>query len=425
MTAPVNPTSPGAGNTTDTSYESVLEACQYLAFFDDIATEAGKNLTVGELHQGRLCAEERQRPRHRAGLVRSEPALRHRARDHLQVRPHERDARACDKLGERDPPGTTQRESPSGPLPRARVLPGPGIGAALSDPTIGGPTSPGPSGDTTPADLAHLVVDSAAERKLAAEAMPEFLLPEDMLPGAGEDQISLREGLRSYGSRAFVVLAIIVTLDNLQTSGLAVACTEHPVVVPCLHRRHHVRGGDCRRFPRPGDPAHGLARRPLPASTDHRLGHLRVRADGGRHGLRHEHLRLLPGPLRRRHFAVEHQQRPRLVAGGYLSDQHARPDLRRHGDGPGRRHGRSAPCWSVSSRPQVGGPNGWRWAFYILAIPIVAGGRLSRSASRSRPAGSSRRRTSSGRSSATHHRPRPRSRRPSSGSCASARSRRS
>ena len=36
----------GAGNTTDTSYESILEACQYMGLFDDIATAAGKNLTT-------------------------------------------------------------------------------------------------------------------------------------------------------------------------------------------------------------------------------------------------------------------------------------------------------------------------------------------------------------------------------------------
>ena len=46
MTAPVNPTTPGAGNTSDTSFEAILEACQYLGLFDDIATAAGKNLTT-------------------------------------------------------------------------------------------------------------------------------------------------------------------------------------------------------------------------------------------------------------------------------------------------------------------------------------------------------------------------------------------
>jgi hypothetical protein len=46
ITPPVNPTSPGAGNSTDTTYTSVVEACQYLALFDDIAKAAGKNLTT-------------------------------------------------------------------------------------------------------------------------------------------------------------------------------------------------------------------------------------------------------------------------------------------------------------------------------------------------------------------------------------------
>jgi hypothetical protein len=46
MTPPVDPTKAGAGNTTDTTFEAILEACQYTALFDDIATKAGKNLTT-------------------------------------------------------------------------------------------------------------------------------------------------------------------------------------------------------------------------------------------------------------------------------------------------------------------------------------------------------------------------------------------
>ena len=106
----------------------------------------------------------------------------------------------------------------------------------MSEPTVGEQASPGPSDDMSAADLAHLVVDSAAERQLAAESMPEFLFPEDMLPGAGEEQTSLREGLRTAGARAFVVLAIIVTLDNLQSSGLA-------VLSPNIQSSFHVSTG--------------------------------------------------------------------------------------------------------------------------------------------------------------------------------------
>src|SRR5580692_5498561 len=90
------------------------------------------------------------------------------------------------------------------------------IGAPLSDPTAGGPVIANGAGAPSAADLARLVVDSAAEREREAESTPEILFPEDMLPGAGEEQTSLREGLRSWGPRAFIVLAIIVTLDNLQ-----------------------------------------------------------------------------------------------------------------------------------------------------------------------------------------------------------------
>ena len=66
ITPPVNPTSPGAGASTDTTYTSVVEACQYLALFDDIAADAGQESHRGELHQGGLRVEERQHPRHRA-----------------------------------------------------------------------------------------------------------------------------------------------------------------------------------------------------------------------------------------------------------------------------------------------------------------------------------------------------------------------
>jgi hypothetical protein len=44
---PIDPTSPqAAANSTDTTYVSVLEGCQYMALFAKIADAAGKNLTV-------------------------------------------------------------------------------------------------------------------------------------------------------------------------------------------------------------------------------------------------------------------------------------------------------------------------------------------------------------------------------------------
>ena len=47
ITPPVNPTSPqAASNSSDTTYASVLQGCQFLGMFTTIAKAAGKNLTV-------------------------------------------------------------------------------------------------------------------------------------------------------------------------------------------------------------------------------------------------------------------------------------------------------------------------------------------------------------------------------------------
>ena len=47
MTPPVNPTKAGRRQHARTRRtQAVLEACQYLGLFDDIATAAGKNLTT-------------------------------------------------------------------------------------------------------------------------------------------------------------------------------------------------------------------------------------------------------------------------------------------------------------------------------------------------------------------------------------------
>ena len=46
MTPPVNPTKAGRRQHDGHDVQAVLEACQYLGLFDDIATKAGKNLTT-------------------------------------------------------------------------------------------------------------------------------------------------------------------------------------------------------------------------------------------------------------------------------------------------------------------------------------------------------------------------------------------
>ena len=144
--------------------------------------------------------------------------------------------------------------------------------------------------------------------------------------------MSLREGLRSAGAKTFVDPGRHRHARQPAELGAGGPRSQHPVLVPREHRRHHLRGRDLGRLPGPGHRPDGLAGRPLPPCADHRLGHVRLRPDGVRHRAGDEHLPVLPGPLRRRDLPVQQQQRQRFAAGRHLPDQPARADLCGHGD---------------------------------------------------------------------------------------------
>ena len=91
-------------------------------------------------------------------------------------------------------------------------------------------------GGEAPTDLARFVADAAQERHASSKDAEEVILPEDLLPGAREERVSLREGLRKSGSTTFIVLALIVALDNLQSAGLG-------VLAPNIQASFHVSSG--------------------------------------------------------------------------------------------------------------------------------------------------------------------------------------
>ena len=240
----------------------------------------------------------------------------------------------------------------------------------MNEPTTGGPRGPGPSDDMSAADLAHLVVDSAAERQLAAESMPEFLFPEDMLPGAGEEQITLREGLRTAGARAFVVLAIIVTLDNLQSSGLA-------VLSPNIQSSFHVSTGAITfvagisggflvlGIVPMGWLADRYRRPPIIGWATFVFG-LMVAATGFA-------TNILVFFLARFGAGIS-QSSTNSVHGSLLADAYPINVRGRLNAAMGMGQGlalAASPLLVGLIATEVGGPNGWRWAFYILAIPTL------------------------------------------------------
>ena len=94
----------------------------------------------------------------------------------------------------------------------------------------------GVAADANPTALAQMVVDQSEERLQAARINEEVVLPEDALPGTREERTAFRTGLQRAGSRSFIILAIIVFLDNLQGSGLS-------TLAPNIQSSLHVSSG--------------------------------------------------------------------------------------------------------------------------------------------------------------------------------------
>lgn len=74
--------------------------------------------------------------------------------------------------------------------------------------------------DVDVARLAGTVLDREAEREELAAARTE--LPDDVLPGVGDEELTLRDGLRSGGTFTFALLASLVAVDELESAALGV-----------------------------------------------------------------------------------------------------------------------------------------------------------------------------------------------------------
>lgn len=90
--------------------------------------------------------------------------------------------------------------------------------------------------EANPTALAQMVVDQSEERLHADRDGGEIVLPEDALPGTREERTAFRTGLKRAGSRSFIILATIVFLDNLQGSGLS-------TLAPNIQSSLHVSSG--------------------------------------------------------------------------------------------------------------------------------------------------------------------------------------
>ena len=232
------------------------------------------------------------------------------------------------------------------------------------------PLGVGPADGGSPADLAHLVTDAAEERQEAARQAEEVLFPEDLLPGTREDHTSLREGLRKAGTRTFIVLALIVALDNLQSSGLA-------VLAPNIRSSFHVSSGAIvfvagvsggflvlGILPM-GWLADRFRRAPIIGCATFVFGFMVFLT-----GLASNIFLFFCA----RFGAGVSQASTYTVHGSLLADTYPISLRGRIGSAMGVATGIAtalSPVLVGTIATAVGGPNGWRWAFYILSVPIV------------------------------------------------------
>ena len=191
-----------------------------------------------------------------------------------------------------------------------------------------------------------------------------------MLPGTREERTPLSQGLRKYGVSTFVVLAIIVALDNLQSSALA-------VLAPNIRSSFHVSSGAIVFVAGIAGGFLVLGILPMGWLADRfRRGPI-IAVATFVFGL----MVFLSGLAVNifmffcvRFGAGISQASTQTVHGSLLADTYPISLRGRIGAGMGIATGIAtalSPILVGSIASAVGGPNGWRWAFYILAVPIV------------------------------------------------------
>ncbi len=251
------------------------------------------------------------------------------------------------------------------------MQPGLGVraGDALSDPPLDPSRLTGEAGSEPVADLVQALVAKGTEHH-NVDKTDGPLLPTDLLPGTGEVMTSLREGLKKTGAGTLTILLLIAALEGLQNSGLA-------VLAPNIQASFHVSSGvivfvtgisggflvlgilpmgwladRCRRAP-----VIGFATL---------VSGLMVFATGLASNI-------FLFFLTRFGFGISSAS-TQTVHGSLLADTYP-ISLRGRiyaaiGLGTGIA-GALSPLLVGGIADIRGGPNGWRWSFYILAVPVL------------------------------------------------------
>jgi ABC-type branched-subunit amino acid transport system ATPase component/predicted MFS family arabinose efflux permease len=108
--------------------------------------------------------------------------------------------------------------------PSTRPVPGAAQASPVNAPRTASATTDAPADGSarSAAGLAADLVDAEAERAQEAAAERDPLFADELLPGVGGEQLTLRQGLAAGGSATFLTLMALTAFDELETATLGV-----------------------------------------------------------------------------------------------------------------------------------------------------------------------------------------------------------
>ncbi len=222
------------------------------------------------------------------------------------------------------------------------------------------------------ADLAGAVLEAEAEReRLQGEADKQILFADDLLPGVGGEEMSLREGLRAgAGSFPFFVLMLLIMVDELESATLG-------VLAPDIRDSLGISSGTMVFLASASGSFLILGALPMGWMADRMR---RARIIGFAHVVFAVFLflcgivknafqlfwtRLGVGVAKSSNYSVN---------GTFIADAYPIGVRGRVGAATfvaGRMIGTLSPVIVTGIATLAGGPDGWRWAYISLAIPVA------------------------------------------------------
>ena len=218
-------------------------------------------------------------------------------------------------------------------------------------------------------ELASTVLEGEAARRDAQAA--EVLFPDDLLPGVGGEEMTLKEGLLKGGYRTFFVLLALNSLDELESSSLG-------ILAPDIGESFGVSDGAMTAITTAslfflvlgagpmGWMADRFRRGPIVGIASGAFAAFTALSGAAVNALMFFFMRFLSGVSKSNTITVH----PSMLADAYPIQTRGR--MFAATAGAGLVFGSVSPILAGGIAVWMGGDDGWRWAFYLLGLPTAA-----------------------------------------------------